>query len=256
MKKLFLIIVLIFSIISTITSQTNTFHKREYINKQDTLLYQISFPDNYNNKDKYPLVLFLHGAGERGNDNQKQMMHGSSLFNDTTNRKNFPAIVIFPQCPQESYWVKIIRSGSVFDFGHKEKITEPLYMVERLLKDLINTNQIDKRRIYIMGLSMGGMGTLDLICRNPRLFAAAIPICGGVELERVSKIKDLPVRLYHGGADNVVPPEWSRNIFKELKSLGSDKIEYIEYEGVGHNSWDSAFNSPDFLKWIFNQKRK
>ncbi len=236
-------------------SQQNTFHKRLFIHNSDTLKYQLSFPDNYNNKTDFPLVIFLHGSGERGSDNEKQLIHGSKLFNDPINRIKYPAVVIFPQCPQESYWVKVSRENSGFNFSKNEKISEPLLMVERLIQDIVKKENIDSKRIYLMGLSMGGMGTLDLICRNPNLFAAAIPICGGVEISRIRKVKNLPIRLYHGAKDDLVPPSWSRNIFKELKTIGSTKVEYIEFENANHNSWDPAFESDDFLEWIFNNKK-
>jgi len=114
---------------------------------------------------------------------------------------------------------------------------------------------VDKNRIYVLGLSMGGMGTFDLICRQPKKFAAAIPICGGVSLERLKKVRHMPIRIYHGGSDDVVSPEHSRNAFIELKANGSQKVEYIEFPGVGHNSWKNAFAQPDFLSWLFKQHK-
>ncbi len=255
----FLYLTYILVLVSTNTfSQQNTFQKRLFIEKGDTLNYQISFPNNYNNSTDYPLVVFLHGAGERGSNNEAQLIHGSALFNHPENRLNYPAIVIFPQCPIDSYWVRIKKnetSESKFDFGRNEQITEPLHLVERLIKDIIQKEEVDRKRIYVLGLSMGGMGTLDLICRNPKLFAAAVPICGGVEISRIKNVKKLPIRLYHGAKDDIVPPTWSRNIYSGLKRLGSTKVEYIEFENANHNSWDPAFNSADFLSWIFNNKR-
>ena len=106
-----------------------------------------------------------------------------------------------------------------------------------------------------MGLSMGGMGTFDMICRYPKYYAAAIPICGGVHTDRLKKVRKMPIRIFHGGADPVVSREFSRNAHIELKARGSQKVEYIEFPGVGHDSWTNAFNYPDFLSWMYYQER-
>lgn len=131
-----------------------------------------------------------------------------------------------------------------------------MLMVIRLLNQIQKTESIDKNRIYVGGLSMGGMGTFDLICRKPNLFAAAVPICGGVEVTRLKKATKIPIRMYHGGADNVVSPEHSRNAYIELKARGAQDVELFIFPGVGHNSWTNAFEQNDFLSWIFSQKKK
>ncbi|HRZ98425.1 MAG TPA: prolyl oligopeptidase family serine peptidase, partial [Paludibacter sp.] len=95
----------------------------------------------------------------------------------------------------------------------------------------------------------------DLVCRYPRMFAAAAPICGGVSIDRLKKIKKMPVRIYHGDADNVVSPEHSRNAYIELKAVGSQNVELFIFPGVGHDSWNSAFKQADFLSWIFSNKK-
>jgi len=107
----------------------------------------------------------------------------------------------------------------------------------------------------VLGMSLGGMGTFDLICRYPDKFAAAIPICGAVNTERLKKVRKMPIRIYNGDSDNSVSPEYSRNAFIELKANGSQVVEHIEYPGVGHNSWTPAFAEPNFLKWLFSQKK-
>jgi predicted peptidase len=120
----------------------------------------------------------------------------------------------------------------------------------------VKKESVDKKRIYVMGLSMGGMGTFDIICRYPKYFAAAIPICGGVNTDRLKKVKHMPIRIFHGGADPVVSREYSRNAHIELKAEGSERVEYIEFPGVGHDSWTKAFAYPDFLGWMYYQSRK
>lgn len=244
-------------IISILTSAQNTiFQKRKFIYKGDTLLYRILFPVNYNKSIQYPLVVFLHGSGERGNDNEKQLAHGASLFTDSINRIKYPAIVIFPQCPENQSWVKIIEyPNDKFDLITTKRPTQPLLMVKKLIESYQHSKLIDKKRIYIGGLSLGGMGTLDMICRYPRTFAAAISICGAVEAERLKKVRKMPIRFYYGSIDPVVSPEYSRNAYIELKADGSQKVEIFEFPGVGHDSWTSAFAQPDFLTWLFNQHK-
>lgn len=232
------------------------YEKREFVFKGDTLRYRVLFPENYDENHSYPLVLFLHGAGERGSDNEKQLIHGSSLFADEYNQKNYPSIVIFPQCPQDDYWVEMERSSSQgILFPEKPKISKSLFLVKKLLDSYCKNESVDKKRVYVMGLSMGGMGTFDIICRYPKYFAAAIPICGGVNTARLKKVKKMPIRIFHGGADPVVSREYSRNAYIELKAEGSDKVEYIEFPGVGHDSWTRAFAYPDFLGWMHYQSR-
>lgn len=239
-----------------VQAQNEFFQKKEFIYKGDTLRYRVLFPENYNKSKSYPLVLFLHGSGERGNDNEKQLVHGASLFTDSLNRMNYPAIVLFPQCPADQSWVAIKdKPDAQFDLIDAKEPAKPLYLAKKLVDLYLKTQAVDSRRIYILGLSLGGMGTFDLICRYPNLFAAAIPICGAVNVERLKKVRKMPIRIYNGDSDNSVSPEYSRNAYIELKADGSQHVEHIEYPGVGHDSWTPAFAEPDFLKWLFSQKK-
>lgn len=251
------IFVFVFSFLFTtvLVSQTSKFEKKSFIYKGDTLLYNISYPDNYNKNQKYPLFLFLHGSGERGNNNSSQLTHGSSLFIDPVNRQKYPAIVIFPQCPEGQTWAPYQRNGNDISFPENASITEPMMLVVRLLRDVQKNESVDSKRLYVSGLSMGGMGTYDLICRYPKMFAAAVPICGGVELDRLKKVKKMPIRIYHGAKDDLVVPEFSRSAYAELKAAGSDKVAYFEFPDANHNSWDPAFRQNDFLEWIFKQSK-
>ena len=128
-----------------------------------------------------------------------------------------------------------------------------MQLVIRLLQELKKKEAVDKKRLYVVGLSMGGMGTFDLICRYPKTFAAAVPICGGVDVERLKKVKKMPIRMFHGDADNVVPVLYSRNAYVELKANGAQKVQIVLFKGVGHNSWDHAFKIDDFMEWIFTK---
>jgi len=255
MKKLVLVL-LVALMSSALFAQHELFLKKEFIFKGDTLRYRVLYPENYNPAQKYPLVLFLHGMGERGSDNELQLTHGAALFENEKNRLDFPSIVLFPQCPLSDSWVKIPeRQGSYIDFQEKPPITKSLMLVKKLLDSYVKSEGVDKKRIYVTGLSMGGMGTFDLICRYPKYFAAAMPICGGVNVDRLKKVKKMPIRIFHGAADPVVSREHSRNAFIELKAEGSSRVEYVEFPGVGHNSWTNAFEYHDFLSWMYYQSR-
>ena len=254
--KNFLFTFLLSVVSLSVLANKNLFEKKEFEFKGDTLKYRVLFPENYDKNHNYPLVLFLHGSGERGSDNEKQLTHGASLFTDEENRKDYPSIVIFPQCPENDFWVERekIDFGNI-TFPEKPKITQSLFLVKKLLDSYKKNEGADKKKIYVMGLSMGGMGTFDLIARYPKYFAASIPICGGVNTKRLKKVCNLPIRIFHGGADPVVSREFSRNAHIELKALGSVKAEYIEFPGVGHDSWTKAFAYPDFLSWMYYQSR-
>lgn len=256
MKKLLIVILLFLTYMTGSYAQNELFQRKIFIYKGDTLRYRVLFPENYDKSRYYPLVLFLHGSGERGNDNEKQLTHGAFLFTDEETRRDYPSIVIFPQCPQEDSWILRDKIDSQnIEFPEKSKITKPLLLVKKLLDAYQKKEAVDKRKIYVMGLSMGGMGTFDLICRYPRYFAAAISICGGVNPNRLKKVRNMPIRIFHGGADPVVSREFSRNAYYELKAQGSVKVEYIEFPGVGHDSWTKAFAYPDFLSWMYYQTR-
>lgn len=222
------------------------------------LPYRILFPENYDKQKKYPLILVLHGAGERGNDNEKQLVHGSKLFLDPVVRKTYPAIVVFPQCPQDSYWSSVTSDRSqapparVFDY--RNPVNPPLRDAISLVRRLMKDEAVEAKRVYITGLSMGGMGTFEAVYHYPELFAAALPICGGGDTLRYEKVKT-PFWIFHGADDAVVDVKCSRTMVDKLKDLNV-KVRYTEYPGVNHNSWDSAFAEKDFLKWTFQQKAK
>lgn len=219
------------------------------------LPYRILLPEDYNPQKKYPLVLFLHGAGERGNDNEKQLVHGAKLFLTDANRKNFPAIVVAPQCPTDNYWgsVTVDRNTSPFtlSFDYSRAETTALNAAIELVKKLITEESVDKKRVYITGLSMGGMGTFEAVFRYPKLFAGAAPICGGGDAARYTKqAAKIPFWIFHGDQDAVVSVKESHAMAAKLKSLKAI-VKYTEYGGVNHNSWDNAFAEPDFMKWLF-----
>jgi predicted peptidase len=236
------------------------FVRNEFTMSGNTLPYRIIYPDNYDKAKKYPLVMFLHGSGERGNDNESQLVHGSRLFLNEANRKAFPAIVVFPQCPTSSSWVKINVDRSVepakLVLDYKTEPEWPLIAANELVKKIANEEAVDRSRIYISGLSLGGFGTFESVFRYPDLYAAALPICGGGDTNSYDKrVSKTAFWLFHGDADQAVNVALSREMAAKLKSL---KVEnrYTEYPGVQHNSWNNAFAEADYLKWMFAHKRK
>ncbi|GHN03045.1 phospholipase [Cytophagales bacterium WSM2-2] len=255
-----LFICLLFALTSA--GQDNSlFLKREFKDKKGSLLpYRILYPDNYDKKKKYPLVLFLHGRGECGIDNEKQLIHGSKQFLSNENRKNFPTIVLFPQCTEAGYWgsVKIDRTTTptVFDFNYDRPITDQLAGVIELVKKISKEESVDKKRVYVTGLSMGGMGTFEAVYRYPKLFAAALPICGGGDTQHYDKrVTKIPFWIFHGSVDGAVNVKYSREMVDKLKSIGVS-VKYTEYPGVNHDSWNNAFAEPDYLNWMFSQRKK
>jgi predicted peptidase len=223
--------------------------------KDNTLSYRLLKPDNYDKKTKYPLVLFLHGAGECGKDNEAQLKHGVAEFATKENRKNYPCFLVAPQCPsvRGGGWAKI-------DFRAKEikladKPSEPGRLALELVDALQKEYSIDSKRIYVTGLSMGGYGTWDAICRHPDKFAAAVPVCGGGDLNQAEKIAKLPIWVFHGAKDGAVKVERSRDMVEAIKKAGG-KPKYTEYPEVGHDSWVKAYKDGDMMKWLFAQKRK
>lgn len=222
----------------------------------DSLNYCLLTPETLDEQSSYPLVLFLHGAGERGSDNQRQLTHGGNMWLNPVNREKYPTFVIVPQCPESGYWAYSSRPKSFIpsEMPLDEAITPIFITLKELLDFYLRMPQVDKKRIYIVGLSMGAMATFDLVIRYPELFAAAVPICGTVNPERLDRAKSVKFRIFHGDDDNVVPVEGSREAYKALKSVGAE-VDYIELPGVNHGSWTAAFNDNKFMEWLFSQRQ-
>ena len=240
-------------------SDTDLFERQLFLQDNDTLPCRILSPIHFSAEKKYPLIIFLHGSGERGNDNEAQLKWGSNIFLDSSNREKFPAIVVFPQCPADSSWSVRAKTKAgdslAYRFPMDEPPTKPLHLVMNFLDTLIRNGMVDPKRIYVGGLSMGGFGTFEILWRRPKLFAAAFPICGGGNPESVKLYgRKFPVWVFHGADDDVVPVANSRSMVAALKAAGA-KVKYSEYPGVKHNSWINAFAEPDLLPWLLSQKR-
>ena len=184
------------------------------------LLYRLLQPKNYDAKTKlkYPLVLFLHGAGERGADNKAQLVHGMADFAANKMMTDYPCFVVAPQCPTGEKWVDVDWSATKHDMP--DKPASPMRLTLQLLDALQKEFSIDAARLYITGLSMGGYGTWDGIQRHPELFAAAVPICGGGDPKLAKKIAAIPIWAFHGDQDEAVPVSGSRDMIAALKTAG------------------------------------
>lgn len=255
MKRVLLITALFLFCINAMFSQ---FVSASYQHIGRSISYQIMFPENYDETKKYPLVVLLHGAGERGDDNEKQLTHGKQFLIDNF-RVNYPAIVIVPQCPSDDYWANLQRHtiGNKTDF--KLGLSDEPTPIMKSLMDLINTwltsGKVDTKKVYVGGLSMGGMGTFELLWRMPTVFAAAFPICGGAATYKIPiYAKNTAVWVFHGDSDNIVPVQLSRMAYETLNELSED-AKYTEYEGVEHNSWDNVFKEKNLVPWLFSHSK-
>lgn len=221
---------------------------------QNSLLFNILYPQKFVAEEvqleKYPLILFLHGSGERGNDNEIQILHIKDLFLNSANYKKYPAFVIAPQCPKDKMWVDV--KWNLDKHIITPNPSESMHLTMDLIDSLVKKYPIDKNRIYITGLSIGGFGTWDAIARYPDKFAAAIPICGAGDENTAKLIAGIPIWAFHGADDKAVKVERSRNMIIAIKREGGNPL-YTEYEGVGHGSWIPAYKETELLKWLFKQ---
>lgn len=217
------------------------------------LPYRLLKPLDYDKSKKYPVILFLHGAGERGDDNQAQLKHGMQRLATDPVQKDHPAFVIAPQCPKDEQWVDVPWSADSHQM--KQEPTTALRNALALIEVVGEQYSIDEDRIYITGLSMGGFGTWDAIQRYPDRFAAAIPICGGGDPSYARGLVDLPIWVFHGAKDTTVKTSRSREMVRVLRELKGN-VKYGEYPGVSHDSWTRTYNSTELYDWLFAQKRE
>jgi predicted peptidase len=235
------------------TDPKKLFEPREFVgSNQQTLKYRLLKPLGYQFGKKYPLVVFLHGAGERGQDNTITLKHGASNFCEESLRKKYPAYVLVPQCPESQKWSNV--DWSLEKSGLPERVSPSLQSVKELVDEMVEHAGIDPNRIYLTGLSMGGYGAWDAIARYPNFFAAAAPICGGGDPTTAERFSTLPIWCFHGAQDPVVKVSRSQEMVEALKRLGS-KVKYTEYPDLKHDSWTPTYANPDFYSWMFSQQK-
>lgn len=225
---------------------------KNYFTKNDTLSYRFLEP-YIKTKENIPLLIFLHGSGERGNNNKSQLIHGGMFFLKETENKNFNSYIIFPQCKKNSRWSNHETDPWVSSDSYDQTLlSDNSEILVQLIFSLINEYNIDPKRIYIMGLSMGGYGTFDLTSKRPDIFAGAVAICGGANISILNRASSVPHWIFHGELDRVVPVKKSRQAFELLSKINSHHL-YTEYKNVYHNSWENVFEEGDFMDWLFSK---
>ena len=203
-----------------------------------SLNYWLYLPDGYDSAEQdWPLVLFLHGAGERGSDLNKVKTHGPPRL--IAEGRSFPFILVAPQCPQNAWW------------------TDKTHELAALVEHVTHTCRVDLSRRYVTGLSMGGYGTWSLITHYPELFAAAVPICGGGDdaLARF-RLRSIPVWAFHGAKDPVVPLRKSEEMVNVMRQFGNRQVQLTVYPQADHDSWTDTYNNPDVYDWLLSHQRK
>jgi predicted peptidase len=194
--------------------------------------YWLYLPPNHDQQPQWPLLVFLHGAGERGEDLERVKVHGPPKL--IAEGKDFPMIVIAPQCASRESW----RGEAV----------------AALTRHAMKTYPVDPKRVYLTGLSMGGFGTWDAAAKYPELYAAIVPICGGGNTESVERHKQVPTWVFHGAKDNVVPLERSQQMVDALQAVGGD-VKFTVYPEAGHDSWTETYNNAELYEWLLSHHR-
>lgn len=244
---------LLVAFLQQLSAQTSRFSNNKFISKQDTLQYRMLFPDA-DNLQKYPLVIFLHGSGERGNDNEAQLKWGVQNFATDENMSMHPCFVVAPQCPLNTGWGNFDGNDKSADLKLKPTPTTTMSLLIELIHDMVKNFSIDTNRIYITGLSMGGFGTYDAIERYPNLFAAAVPVCGGGDVSKAATIAKIPIWIFHGAEDPAVNPAYSVSMVQALVKAGAHP-GFTQYPSVGHFSWLAAYKDPLMIEWLFRQHK-
>lgn len=228
--KYLLLVIPLFSSLGNAQEIKAEFKKE--IKKEQKISYILDYPENA--KGKVPLMVFLHGSGERGNDLELVKAHSPFTYKNLFPE---PVAILAPQCPKDLWWD-----------------TEAVYY---LIKEIQQKYKIDDSRIVLTGLSMGGWGTLKLAMEHPEMFSAVVAVCPPVDRlfkVRASQYKDLPMKIFHGGNDDVIPPMNSIEIYQAIKKVNKN-IELTLFPDDNHNSWDSTYSNPKLYEWMFAQKK-
>jgi predicted peptidase len=199
------------------------------------------------------LLLFLHGAGERGSDNQAQLVNDALAFVDPGAQAENPTIVVYPQCPPGRQWVNNDWKDGSYRVANTP-VSQPMAAALELLTWVQGNFAVDPARILVSGLSMGGYGTWDVVVRQPTLFAGALALCGGGDPSMAAAIRDVPVWAFHGNHDQAVPVRGSRMMVTALREAGGQP-RYTEIAGHGHDVWTIAYRDPAVVRWLLSQRR-
>jgi len=230
-----------------------TYHETAKANGQK-LAYRLYVPSNYDPEKEYPLIVVLHGAGERGTDNEKQF---ANLILEIFKHKTSPihnAIVLLPQCPTGNQWVDTPWANCTYNTT-TVKESDELQTVMKVLTGLCETYSVDASRIYATGISMGGYGTWDLLMRHGDVFAAGIPICGAADTNKAAELAKIPIRTFHSADDKTVPPTGTREIAEAIKQQDPVDFLYTEFENGGHDAWTRVGKDLSVWEWLFSQTK-
>lgn len=233
-------------------SLDSLFSKKVFIYRDDTLPYRLYVPVAAN-ISKLPLIIFLHGAGERGRDNEHQLSNGVRYLLPQFKINTSEAIVIVPQCNIDHKWCEVPWDDN--SHNRPSNISRYLGLTNELIDSLILSDKVDSKRVYLVGLSMGGYGVWDLAARYPNKFAAVVPICGGGDEKDADKLKTVPIWAFHGANDKVVLPARSSNMIKAIEQYGGKPLLTI-YPSVGHDSWTKTLKTPELYTWLFGNSLK
>ncbi|PRY09878.1 dienelactone hydrolase family protein [Pontibacter ummariensis] len=197
--------------------------------------YKIYYPAQYQEQPdkKWPLILFLHGAGERGNNLELLKRQGLPAYLE--GKEDFPFVVAYPQCPARAYW--------------------QVPLLNEWLEEVLTKVRADESRIYLTGISMGGYGTWHWAAANPDKFAAALPICGGGDPKQADKLTHLPIWAFHGVKDDIVPVEETLDMVEAVRALGGNVKQTI-YPNLYHDSWTATYNDPEVYDWLLQHQKK
>lgn len=229
------------------------FARDEFRSGERTLRYRLLSAAPLPGGGKPPLVLFLHGAGERGDDNAAQLKHGAREFQRRQGKH--PCTVLVPQCPPGRRWVEVDWGGQAGAGTFPTEPSESLGLALEVVDGLIAGGRVDPDRVSVTGLSMGGYGTWCAAGLPGRRFAAAAPICGGGDPQWAARYVGLPLWAFHGDEDLAVPVGRSREMIEAIRSAGGEP-KYTEYPGVAHDSWTRTYADDAFHEWLFAQRRR
>lgn len=218
-----------------------------------TLPYRLFVPAACTKEKPCGLLMILHGAGERGSDNQAQLKNDALAFVESGPQAENPTIVVYPQCPLDMQWVNNDWKDGSYRVS-QTPVSKPMAAALELLTWVRTSFPVDPSRLLITGLSMGGYGTWDMVVRQPGLFAGALALCGGGDPSQAAVIRDLPVWAFHGDQDQAVPVRGSRQMIAALREAGGHP-QYTEVAGHGHDVWTVAYRDPAVVRWLLSQRR-
>lgn len=219
------------------------------------LPYRYYIPEDYSDEYAYPVLVYLHGAGECGTDNVSQLSAAVSFFIPKT-LPTYQSIILIPQCPYDECWIGISDPRGIESISLDETpVTRGLQAVLELVGHINGKYSTNPGRQYITGVSNGGCAVWTVIERHPDMFTAAVPLCGIGDPEFASRLTGMPIRVYHGTADNVVTIEASRLMVRSIKEAGGENIDLVEVEGAGHNVTGAAYGDTGMWEWLFSQRK-